>query len=248
MGFLKKKENEGSFDDQYNYDDSFMLPLDEENNITPWEKRSGNIHAPHALTKDELMMKPTVPRVKTDNGEITPAAKTLYEKMMTKKEQCEEKTEIIKKNTIEEIEMKPDLKTAEMKKKVEDATKSDAALQVESLLKKCQSYIDDDTVSVLDRHKPSPVYSLDSVDNIIGAAEKKAQERVAKIYNSQKQEDVAVGVSDIQMAPTEAVKRARQFKISDDSDSKSTARPIPVKIKVIEDNLPSEVLKKDSKI
>lgn len=274
-------------------DDSFTIPLDIfDSGITAWGKRSEKVHAPHALTRDELMNTGNnqasakkiemVPSSKKVNGSnISPAAQSLFEKMLKSQEQAtvaekssqndidsvsvnsntiadSDNTKIVTAHfasepTMEKIQMKsasdnsdesiekdfspvskapvapteikmnppegtaPSLKPESPADGKTDANKTNSVPSsipmsqsefkssqvnrtavpdfsskqlvdepIESLLKKCQNFINADDGMPTYKPTPRPAYTLDSVNDIISSAEKKAQERISRLYGDKK--------------------------------------------------------------
>ncbi|MBR6694063.1 MAG: hypothetical protein IKL62_03850 [Clostridia bacterium] len=64
-----------------------------------------------------------------------------------------------------------------------DAKSDEVKKQTESLLSRCSQFVADDKGSPILTNQPA--YSLDSVENIIAEAERRAQERISKLYGGE---------------------------------------------------------------
>jgi len=140
---------------------------------------------------------------------------------------------------------------------------------IESLLKKCQSFINADDEMRTYKPTSKPAYTLDSVNDIISSAEKKAQDRISRLYGDKKSasenpialtaNDVASlerkttvpkselsSVEKIPMTPLVNVRKSRYFETPSGTGSAavsdSVAKEVPTKIKVIDSTASSDVM------
>lgn len=300
-------------------DDTFTMPLDIfDSGISAWGKRSDKGRAPHALTANELMgtnnghttpekIQMVPPSMKTNSNNMSPAAQSLFEKMLKAQEEKFDKEILEPGSSASENEHpKTDLKdskapavakpilekiainnssvaptsipmeqtSAKPAIPVNPGASSFAAKQVvgepiESLLKKCQNFINAD--DGMPTYKPTikPAYTLDSVNDIISSAEKKAQDRISRLYGDKKatvgnpnaltSNDLASiktksavpeaslsDISKIPMTPLVNVRKTRFFETPINTGSAevsdSVAKEVPIKIKVIDNNTTNGVL------
>ncbi|MBQ8550104.1 MAG: hypothetical protein IJ426_02055 [Clostridia bacterium] len=128
--------------------------------IIPIGQRHDINRAPHALTPDEVV-KGSEPIAPVADIPMHSAGESLYKKMLDARKSDGDD------NTAE-------AKSEEVKK------------EAETLLSRCSQFVSDDQGTPILTGQPA--YSLDSIESIIAEAEKKAQERVKKMYGG---DDVA---------------------------------------------------------
>ncbi len=168
MGLFPKKKKDpygeyaaGIFEEDYTLSDEGIIPVGQRQDIN---------QAPHALTPDEVKGNDSDAIV--DDIPMQSAGESLYQRMMsahaTDSEQTPEKAETPK--TPEEVTRRSE----EVKE------------QAESLLEKCSQFVHSDKAE--EAFMPEPAYTLDSVDDIIAEAEKRAQARVREIYGAKETE------------------------------------------------------------
>ncbi len=154
MGFFSKKGK--------NSYESYGEEIFEENytlsdeGIIPVGKRQDINHSPYALTPDEVRGRDTIQPV--EDIPMQSAGESLYQRMMSARKNDGINTE------------EAEVRSEQVKE------------QAESLLSKCSQFVNDDKdQSIL---TSQPAYTLDSVEDIIAEAEKRAQERISKMYGT----------------------------------------------------------------
>ncbi len=262
--FNKDNKTDRSFDEIY--EDLFADNSgDAVGTITPWEEKTKNIKAPHALTAEEVLSG------KKDGGTHENVGGSLFKKVMNdyggKKvfkpsgsrdgSQTREKTVYRPKSSVNdcpaaEVDTLPKptvtepsggtekrqpaspvrptenirMKTAPAA--VERKISPEAGAAIDSLLKKCESYIEDDGADTA----PGTDISAD-VSSIISNAEKSAHNRVKNVYGNTVENETAAHGATVETPAVETPPVA----------PKQPAKRIPVKLKIMNPEKEDSIIK-----
>lgn len=187
--------------------------------ILPIGMRQDINHAPHALTAEEVKGEETDEPIA--DIPMQSAGESLYKRMMDARKADAGET---------------DKKSKEIKQ------------QAETLLSRCSQFVTDDKTSDSAILSSQPAYTLDSVDDIIAEAEKRAQERIRNIYGTASARDAAQApkAEKLTPAPVPVLKKVEE-KPKENEKSAAVGITLPKAAEKTNQPLPEEKIPTDDK-